>query len=81
MAWFTLRSQVLVIKLLFQWKSVENCSIVDAHQTNKSGEVLLLFSAAGQTYVTVCDFLFMLHGVIYVGVYSSAHNIKMVDQK
>jgi hypothetical protein len=63
-AWFTFKSQFLVIKLLFQWKSIENCSIVDAHLTNKSGEVLLLFSAAGQTYVLVCDFLFVLRGVM-----------------
>jgi hypothetical protein len=68
-------------KLLFQWKSIENCSIVDAHQTDKAGEVLLLFSATGQTYVVVCDFLFKLHGAIYVDVYSSSENIKMVDRK
>jgi hypothetical protein len=38
--------------------------MVDAHLTNKSGEVLLLFSAAGQTYVRMCGFLFVLHGVM-----------------
>jgi hypothetical protein len=29
----------------------------------------------------VCDFLFKLHGAIYVDVYSSSENIKMVDRK
>jgi hypothetical protein len=57
-------SQILVIKLLFQWKSIEYGAIVDAHLTDKSGEVLVLFSAAGKMYVIVCDFLFVLHDVM-----------------
>jgi hypothetical protein len=44
--------------ILFQRKSVESCFIVDAHQGNKSGELLLLTcSTAGRGYVLLYVYL------------------------
>jgi hypothetical protein len=43
--------------VLFQLKSVRGCFIVDAHQTNKPGELLLICSAAGRGYVLLYVYL------------------------